>query len=46
MVIKMKTKPVKNYDFQKTEGTDDLNFCFQNNLLEGPETKYSEVPYG
>lgn len=39
MVIKMKTKPVKKYDFQKTEGTDDLSFCFQKDFLEGPETK-------
>lgn len=35
----MKTKPVKKYDFQKTEGTDDLGFCFQNDFLEGSETK-------
>lgn len=39
MVIKMKTNQVKKYDIQKTEGTDDLSFCFQAGFLEGPETK-------
>lgn len=46
VVIKTKTKPAKKYDFQKTEGTDDLSFCFQSDFLEGPETKQSEIPYG
>lgn len=46
VVIKMKTKAAKKYDCQKTEGADDLGFCFQSNLLEGPETKQSQMPYG